>query len=297
LDADMHTTLLDLKDRTGTGVDRQEAQAAIEEAKHTVEEARHTVVGDLYSLDPIFKLELMRGLLETSIVEYAEAVSDGTIHEMAEFQDGSAFVWRSQQILEEIESAIDADVYAGMTTEFDALNAAYGAMDDPSEITKITESIINSIDESVGVSDVQYTKEERLLQYVDRIRILLADAKIAYNEGDADLAKSYATKAYLDNFEFLEMPLVDAGERELMLEIEHMMREELRGMIADGESPEAVGAQIDAILLRMDTVAVVVPEFGAMAIVVLAVAIILVMAVVMRTKMMAAPSYAPTVTR
>ena len=37
-----------------------------------------------------------------------------------------------------------------------------------------------------------------------------------------------------DNFEFLEGPLVDAGERELMLEVEEMMREELRSMIREG---------------------------------------------------------------
>jgi len=44
----------------------------------------------------------------TEVDEYGEAVSDGVIGEMAEFQDGSAFVWRAKELLAtmNIESAI-----------------------------------------------------------------------------------------------------------------------------------------------------------------------------------------------
>ena len=40
-------------------------------------------------------------------MEYKEAVEDGTIVEVAEFQDGSAFVWQSQQIFSSIENNIE----------------------------------------------------------------------------------------------------------------------------------------------------------------------------------------------
>lgn len=91
---------------------------------------------------------------------------------------------------------------------------------------------------------------------------------------DPDLALSLVTKAYLDNYEFLEGPLINAGERELMEDIEIMLREELRSMIKEGASISDVNSQIDAILIKMDTVEVIVPEFGSIAIMILVTAIV-----------------------
>ena len=280
LDAEFNSILVNLKDDASTRVDRATAQDAIDEAKDVVETARLTVIGADLSADPKFKLDLIKTLLETSVAEYGEAVSDGTIHEMAEFQDGAAFVWRSQQILKSIGPGIDSAAASKMTDMFADLNAAYDARVDPSEVDEITTGILLEINDILGVA----TEEDRLLGHVDIIRTLLNDAKAEYRAGNTDLALSYATKAYLDNFEFLEVPLMDAGERVLMEDIEHAMREDLRDMIKSGESPDAIDAQIDDILLKMDTVAVIVPEFGPMAAIVLAIAVISVIALTARSK-------------
>lgn len=96
LDLQVQQTLMDLQDKATTDVSRSQAQKAIDDAKGVVEIARSVVVGDYLSSTTSTKLVLMKVLLETSVVEYGEAVSDGMIEEMAEFQDGSAFVWRSQ---------------------------------------------------------------------------------------------------------------------------------------------------------------------------------------------------------
>ncbi|MFN3655422.1 MAG: PEFG-CTERM sorting domain-containing protein, partial [Candidatus Nitrosotenuis sp.] len=103
LDARMQETLTNLRANT-VDVTREDAQVALDEARALIEEARLFVVGEELSNDPNFKLSLIKTLLETSAAEYAEAVSDGKITEMAEFQDGSAFVWRSQQIFDEIKA-------------------------------------------------------------------------------------------------------------------------------------------------------------------------------------------------
>ena len=278
-DTRFRTTLLDLKDTASADVSRAQAQQALEDAKALVQDARDLVVGDALSDDPNFKLRLMKTLLVTSIAEYGEAVSNGIIEEVAEFQDGSAFVWRSQQILDEIRS----DISSGDARDIDALYtdlwAAYDDRADPSTVNALASGIVNSIDSITGESKTE------LLEYVETIRSLLADAKSEYRQGNVDLALSYATKAYLDNFEFLEGPLVDAGERELMLEVEEMMREELRSMIREGAPVSEVDAQIDSVLERMDTVAVIVPEFGSIAMVVLPVAVIAVVVLSMRTRL------------
>ena len=75
-----------------------------------------------------------------------------------------------------------------------------------------------------------------------------------------------------------------------MIEVEELMREELRTMIRNGEPVADVEAQIDLIQDRMDTVAVIVPEFGPVAVVVLAVAIVAIVAITARSRLgMAAP--------
>lgn len=281
LDSQIMTTLLDLKDKANTEVSRQQAQQAIDDAKKTMEIARKTIVGEQLSNDPSFKMELMKGLLETSIVEYGEAVFEEVIEEVAEFQDGSAFVWRSQQIFNEIKTGIDPQKTEEIEEFYSDLWAAYDLKSDPSNVETLADGIIHEINESLGIEG----EERELSEYVETINHLLTDAKAEYHRGNSDLALSYVTKAYLDNYEFLEGPLIEAGERELMEEVETMMREELRDMIKSGAAVSEVDSQIDKILEKIDTVAVIVPEFGTIAVMVLAIAIVSIIAVTAQSKL------------
>ena len=291
LDRKFGTILDELKDKASTEVSRSAAQSAIDDAKEAVEEARMVVIGADLSSDPTFRLKLMTTLLETSIVEYGEAVSDGRIIEMAEFQDGSAFVWRAEQILRTIEDDLDGDDYEELVEVFGEINEAYDDRLDPSEIDERTSYLLAEINEILGVTGGD---EDMLLTYVDNINMLLEEARSEYNTGNSDLALSHVTKAYLNNYEFLEGPLVEAGERELMERVEVMMREELRDMIKQDAPASEVSDQIDAILVEMETVAVIVPEFGVMASVVLAAAVALVLALSTRSRRIASVSVLPT---
>jgi len=280
LDAQIQDTLLELKNRANTKVSRADAQTAIDAAKDVVATARSVIVGDELSEDPVFKAELMKVLLETSVAEYHEAVSDGVIGEMAEFQDGSAFVWRSQQIFETIKSDVDSHKAEEIEELYEDLWNAYDARANPSEVTTLAGGIIHEIDEVLGVEG----EENNLLEYVETIRELLVQTKQEYRDGNIDMALSLATKAYLDNFEFLEGPLVELNQEDLMEEVEIMLREDLRGIIKNGEPSSKIDAQVDAILDKMDTIATVVPEFGTIAMMVLAVAIISVVVITARSK-------------
>ncbi len=293
LDRLMADTLEGLADRASTDVSRAEAQRAIEDAKGVIESARTAVVGDALASDPVFKMKLMKGLLETSVAEYGEAVENGQITEMAEFQDGSAFVWRAGVIYGEIQDSIEnrhaAEEIDGF---FEDVDDAYDRLAPPSQVATLTNGIIRELDEIMGTGEGPagaMDEGAKLDAYVATIRQLLEDARAEYRAGNNDLALSYVTKAYLDNYEFLEGPLVEAGERDLMVEVEELMREELRTMIRNGEPVADVEAQIDLILDRMDTVAVIVPEFGPVAVVVLAVAIVAIVAITARSRLGLAP--------
>jgi predicted secreted protein with PEFG-CTERM motif len=269
LDSELRQALIELNDKTtSAGVTREQAQETIDDVRDLLQRTTATVVGDEYDKTN-FKMKLMIGLLETSIAEYGEAVANGQINEMAEFQDGSAFVWRSEQIYNLIESEVPEHEAEEIAEFYEDLWNAYDSKADPETVETLAGGIIHELQEVAGI-EMETTE---LTDYVENIRTLLTEAKEEYANGETEQALSLATKAYLDNYEFLESA-VGAQDDELNEEVEHMMREELRDMIKSGAPVEDVSSHIDEILLRMDQVAVIVPEFGQMALVVLGIAIV-----------------------
>jgi hypothetical protein len=245
-DTRIQDTLANLRSNT-VDVTREDAQAALDEARSIIEEARTLVVGEDLSNDPSFKLSLIKTLLGTSIVEYAEAVENGEIHEMAEFQDGSAFVWRSQQIFDEIKAGLPEHEVEEIDEFYADLWGAYDNRADPILVQTLVDGIIHEIDEITG----EESEEGGLGMYFENIEHLLDEVKTEYDEGNTDLALSLATKAYLDNYEFLEGPISEHDD-ELMVEIEVMMREDLRNMIKNGASSDDINPHIDAILEKLE---------------------------------------------
>ncbi len=247
-DAKVQQTLLDLGKKTGSDVSREDAQMAIDEAKEIIAEARAIVVGDDLSNDTNFKAKLVIGLLSTSIAEYEEGVKNGQVEMMAEFQDGSAFVWRTQQVFEEIRSDLPEHEADEIAELYEHLWEAYDNKADPSEVATLANGIIHELEEVMG----EESEENSLHTYFEGIEEYLAEVKETYAAGDSDAALSHATKAYLDNYEFLEAPIAQQ-DKELMEEIEVMMREELRDMIKAGAPSDEIDSQVDSILEKLES--------------------------------------------
>jgi hypothetical protein len=155
-DAKLHQTLLDLQHKANTEVTREEAQQAIDDAKTIVAEAQAIVIGDLAN-DDAFKAQLANILLETSKVEYAEAVNDGIIEEMAEFQDGSAFVWRAKELLATMN--IDSLIADSISSNIVAVEQAYAERASPTEVSALVDNVIADFE---IVSGVQSTESEHM---------------------------------------------------------------------------------------------------------------------------------------
>lgn len=161
-DAKLQETLMVLQHSANTDISRQNAQDIIDDAKEVIQEARMIVVGDELSNDADFKMQLINQLLETSKVEYKEAVADGIIEEMAEFQDGSAFIWRSQQVFKEFENEIDPidssrinELYAEVWSNFDARA-------DPHDVEDFVDAVIYEFEELSGIASVPSEHEEEV---------------------------------------------------------------------------------------------------------------------------------------
>ncbi|HSB84435.1 MAG TPA: PEFG-CTERM sorting domain-containing protein [Nitrosarchaeum sp.] len=284
-DAKVQNTLMELGKKTGSDVTRQDAQKALDQAKEIIQEARILVVGEDLSNDKTFKAKLVQNLLKTSIGEYEEGVKNGQIEMMAEFQDGSAFVWRSQQIFDEIKSELPEHEVEVAEEFYSDLWDAYDKKSEAEQIATFANGVIGEVGEAIG----EEHKETDLLTYVENIRDLLNQVKVKYAEGDKDTATSLATKAYLDNFEYLESPLKESGQTDLVNEMETMMRVELRDMIKNDASSSQVDQKVDDILAKMDTVAKIVPEFGTITVMVLAVAIISIVVVSAKSRLSIMP--------
>ena len=162
-DDKLQQTLMDLQNKANTDVSRVQAQSAIDEAKEIIAEAREIVVGEELSEESEFKMQLVNGLLETAKVEYKAAVVDGIIEEMAEFQDGSAFVWRSQQVYQTIQEEIDPidsarldDYYAQVWNQFD--NRA-----DPADVENWIDAVIYEFEELSGIQSESSEHEDEIL--------------------------------------------------------------------------------------------------------------------------------------
>ncbi|QLH02915.1 hypothetical protein C5F47_04805 [Nitrosopumilus cobalaminigenes] len=157
---ELEMTLLELKDNASTSVTRNDAQAAVEDAKAIIQEAREIVIGEELSEDSAFKAQLINGLLETSKVEYMEAIEDGNIVEMAEFQDGSAFIWRSQQIFEEIRS--DVANSGKVNDTYVQIWEAYEQRHSPEQVTLLVDELIAEFEIVSGIESEESSHMEEV---------------------------------------------------------------------------------------------------------------------------------------
>jgi hypothetical protein len=156
----LEQTLLELKDKASTKVTRNDAQSAIDDAKEIIQEARDIVIGYELSNDSSFKAQLINGLLETSKVEYAEAIEGGLIIEIAEFQDGSAFIWRSQQIFEEIRSDVTSS--GKVSNTYVQIWEAYDQRETPAQVSILVDEIIAEFENLSGIESEESTHMEEV---------------------------------------------------------------------------------------------------------------------------------------
>jgi hypothetical protein len=73
-----------------------------------------------------------------------------------------------------------------------------------------------------------------------------------YKKGNFSGAEELATRAYLDNFEYVEAPLEKKGGSEIMKQLEGMMRKDLREMIKDEVPYEKLLSHINATDTKLD---------------------------------------------
>ena len=173
-------------------------------------------------------------LLSVADNEYKEAIENGQLKEIVEYQDGQAFISRARAIFNEStplipqEKSADVPVINGF---FADLGNAVQEKSNPEIESNAIASIIHEISEVTGINEgnISGTGSDTSA-YISEIRNLLNQTLDAYENQNYDQADTLAIQAYLDNYEFIEAPLAEQN-RTLMETTELMLREDLRQFI------------------------------------------------------------------
>jgi hypothetical protein len=199
-----------------------------------------------------FKLGVVSDLLSIAGTEYSEAVENGTITEMVEYQDGQAFITRAQDVFSQASQTLPPEMGTEVQETdqfFSGLNMAIQNKSNPEVVDRSIGAIIHEISEITGISEEslggQGTSTESG-KIISEIRSLLNQTVQAYNRQNYEEAEALATTAYLEHFEFIEAPLAEKDEV-LMENTEVMLREQLRQLIQNKVSAEGIQQHTDKI--------------------------------------------------
>jgi S-adenosylmethionine/arginine decarboxylase-like enzyme len=213
--------------------------------------------------NPAFNASVVGRLLHLAGHEYEEAVANGTIIEVVEYQDAQAFIHRAESIFKSSASRINqtlAHEVEEVNEFFSNLNGAVNNRDDHETVETTINGIIHELAEITGLSESQLIGEEAGAEEQDHIAIinniksLLTQLIAAYESQDYQGAESIATEAYLDNYEYIEIPLAQR-DQQLMEQTEIMLREELRQMITDRVPTEQIEQHVTMINANLDRAA------------------------------------------
>jgi len=212
------------------------------------------------SNNPAFNVSVVAQLLHVAGHEYEEAVANGTIRAMVEYQDAQAFIQRAETIFKSSTSRMNQSMtqqVQEISDGFSELNNAVNNKADSETVSIIVDGIIHELEEITGLSERQLigeeenTEEQDPIALVNNIKSLLTQVTNAYRSQDYQGAESIATEAYLENYEYIETPLAQR-DQQLMEQTEVMLREELRQMIQDRVPLEQLEQHIAMINANLD---------------------------------------------
>ena len=210
-----------------------------------------------------FNLMVIADLLSIAGSEYKEAVENGTIKELVEYQDAQGFVSRARSVFEQRSSLLSSslkpqelsDKIQKIKESFYDLNNAIQNKSNPEVVNTSIRAIIDEISGIIGISKEVLGARSQAgvepIKVIAEIRNILNQTIQEYRQQNYNEAKTLAISAYLDNFEYIEN-LLGEKDKSLMQNIEVMLREQLRQMIQNKVSSEELQQHIDKINSNLD---------------------------------------------
>jgi hypothetical protein len=227
--------------------------------------AQATVPSSELNNNSAFNASVVARLLNVAGHQYQQAVGNGTVKAILEYQDAQAFIRRAQSIFNSSASRINQSTMAPEIEQvnkfFSNLNGSVMNKDDPATVKTTIDGITHGLSEVMGLSENQLVgeginaaveEEEGTIPIINHIKSLLNQNLLdAYRSQDYATAENIAIEAYLDNYENIEIAIAE-HDRALMEQTELMLREDLRQMIKDRVSIEQIEQQVTMIDANLD---------------------------------------------
>jgi hypothetical protein len=206
-----------------------------------------------------FNLIVVADLLPIVESEYKEAVENGTLKEIVEYQDAQGFVSRAQSVFEQTSSSPSMKPQLSGKVQkvneyFSDLNNAIQNKSNPEVVGTSIIAIIHEISGIIGITEENLEGSQadiEPIKVIAEIRNILNQTIQEYKQQNYDEAATLAITAYLDNYEYIENVLAEK-DKALMQNIEVMLREQLRQLIQNKVSPEELQQHIDKINSSLD---------------------------------------------
>ena len=238
----------------------EEFEGQIDSINMQLDNVVQTLVPSSELSNHAFNASVVARLLDIAGHEYGEAIANGTIIAIVEYQDGQAFIHRAQSIFNSSTSSMNqsmAQEVEEVNELFSNLKNAVNNRDDHANVETTIKGIIHELAEITGLSESQLTGEEvgaeeqDPIAIINNIKSLLVELVAAYRSQDYQGAENIAIEAYLENYEHVEAPIAE-HDQQLMEQTEVMLREELRRMITDRVPIEQIEQHIVMINGNLD---------------------------------------------
>lgn len=221
---------------------------AFNEAAALTVAAERTVVGSAAD-GSAYRASVIASLLVTAGREYEEAVADGAVRELIEYQDAYAFVNEARRLYDGIAADVRSKA-PGDADEIDrALASLAGALptvEPPAspksvaDVQALTAQIGHALTAAVGALAVEGREPEEVVAEIGR----MLDAMVeAYRAGRSEEAMEIAAETYLSNYELIEAAVIAAAP-EINAELEPLLAAEMRATMREGKPVAELEAKV-----------------------------------------------------
>ena len=211
-----------------------------------------------------FNMSTLINLLKTAESEYDTGIENGTITNIAEYQDAQGFVSSANEVFNKTINNLNETTmmvnnkFTEIKDLLNQLNTSMSNKQDAKQISTIVNNIANTIPNILNVQAkdlaILVSTDKESSELINNIRNLVEQSieKIKKN-GDYENAETLVIEAYLDNFEFLESEIAKHDES-LMKDTEVLLREQLRNLIQGKANIEDIQKMVNNINTKLNEI-------------------------------------------
>lgn len=228
--------------------------------KNLLDKAIIVVIPGNEVADIKFNMSTLINLLKTAESEYDIGIENGTITNIAEYQDAQGFVSSANELFNKTINNLNETMANNFTEIKDLLNQLNISMsnkEDSKQISTTVSNIVNTIPKILNIQAkdlaILVSTDIESSEVIKNIRSLLDQSIEKIKNSDYQNAETLVIEAYLDNFEFLE-PEIAKHDESLMKDTEVLLREQLRNLIQGNANLEDIQKMVNNIKTKLDEI-------------------------------------------